>query len=134
MYSNREQVVDTDSYKASHFMQLPPKTDMLFDYYESRGGIYKDTVFFGLQYILQKYFSKPVNHADVDYAKELITSHGEPFPEAGWRRIVDRHNGLMPLKIRAVKEGTVVPVHNPLMTVESTDKELACCRVGPRLS
>ena len=51
----------------------------------------------------------------------LFAAHGEPFNEAGWRYIVERHGGLMPVHIRAVPEGTVVPVLNVLATIESTD-------------
>ena len=46
---------DTDSYKSSHYLQYPPNTTSMFSYIESRGGDYKATVFFGLQYYLKKY-------------------------------------------------------------------------------
>jgi nicotinamide phosphoribosyltransferase len=114
-------LLDTDSYKASHWLQYPPGTDATFFYVESRGGIYDRTVFFGLQAIVREYLSRPVTHADVDQARDLFAAHGEPFNEEGWRYIVNTHRGLLPLRIRAVAEGAVVPTHNALMTVESTD-------------
>jgi nicotinamide phosphoribosyltransferase len=114
-------LLNTDSYKASHWLQYPPGTDATFFYVESRGGIYDRTVFFGLQAILKEYLAKPVTHADVDEARDLYAAHGEPFNEEGWRHIVDRHRGLLPVRIRAVPEGTIVPTHNALMTIESTD-------------
>ncbi|HEV7269328.1 nicotinate phosphoribosyltransferase [Pseudoxanthomonas sp.] len=114
-------LLNTDSYKASHWLQYPPGTDATFFYVESRGGTYDRTVFFGLQAILKEYLAKPITHADVDEARDLFAAHGEPFNETGWRYIVDRHDGLMPIRIRAVPEGTVVPTHNALMTIESTD-------------
>jgi nicotinamide phosphoribosyltransferase len=52
-------LLDTDSYKASHWLQYPPGTDRMFSYIESRGGRYPATVFFGLQYILKNYLSQP---------------------------------------------------------------------------
>ena len=112
---------NTDSYKASHWLQYPPGTDATFFYVESRGGHYDRTLFFGLQAILKQYLATPITHADVDAARDLFAAHGEPFNEAGWRYIVDAHAGLLPIRIRAVPEGTVVPVHNALMTIESTD-------------
>jgi len=116
-------VLNTDSYKASHWLQYPPGTTGAFSYVESRGGRYDRTVFFGLQAILKTQLAKPVTHAMVDEAAELLAAHGEPFNEAGWRRIVDVHGGRLPVRIRAVPEGTVVPTHQALMTIENTDPE-----------
>ncbi len=116
-------LLNTDSYKASHWLQYPPGTDATFFYVESRGGQYDRTLFFGLQALLKDYLAKPITHADIDVARDLFAAHGEPFNEAGWRYIVDTHGGLLPIRIRAVPEGTVVPVHNALMTIESTDPQ-----------
>lgn len=116
-------ILNTDSYKASHWLQYPPGTDRSFFYVESRGGTYERTVFFGLQAILKEYLGKHATHTMVDEAKTFFEAHGEPFNEAGWRRIVDVHDGLLPLRIRAVPEGMVVPTHQVLMTIESTDPE-----------
>lgn len=113
-------LLNTDSYKASHWLQYPPGTDATFFYVESRGGEYERTVFFGLQTILKEYLARAVTHADVDAARDLFAAHGEPFNEPGWRRIVDAHGGRLPLRIRAVPEGTVVPTHQALVTIEST--------------
>jgi nicotinamide phosphoribosyltransferase len=114
-------LLNTDSYKASHWLQYPPGTQATFFYVESRGGLYDRTVFFGLQAILKEYLSKPVTHADVDEARDLFAAHGEPFNAAGWRYVVDAHAGLLPVRIRAVAEGSVVPTHQALVTIESTD-------------
>ncbi|MDR2188988.1 MAG: nicotinate phosphoribosyltransferase [Azonexus sp.] len=116
-------LLNTDSYKASHWLQYPPGTDATFFYVESRGGIHDRTVFFGLQAILKEYLGKPVTKADIIEAREVFAAHGEPFNEAGWRRLVDRHGGRLPLRIRAVPEGAVVPTHQALMTIESTDPD-----------
>ena len=116
-------LLNTDSYKASHWLQYPPGTDAAFFYVESRGGVYDRTVFFGLQAILKQHLGRPITHADIDEARELYAAHGEPFNEAGWRDIVDRLGGHLPVRIRAVPEGTVVPTHQALVTIESTDPQ-----------
>ena len=116
-------LLNTDSYKASHWLQYPPHTDATFFYVESRGGTYERTLFFGLQAILKEYLSTPITHTMIDEAKEFFAAHGEPFNEAGWRRIVDVHGGRLPLRIRAVPEGSVVPTHHALVTIESTDPD-----------
>jgi len=118
-------VIDTDSYKASHWRQYPPNTTLVHSYLESRGSErdYTETVFFGLQYLLKRYFNRPVTRAEVDEAQEVITAHGEPFNYAGWIRLIEKHGGRLPFRIRAVREGSIVPTHNALMTVENTDPE-----------
>lgn len=119
-------LLDTDSYKASHWKQYPPETTGNYAYFEARtGSDYSHTLFFGLQYILQEYLSQPITQTDIDAAKQIFEAHGEPFNYAGWQRIVDVHGGRLPLRIKAVKEGSLIPISNVLMTVESTDKSLA---------
>lgn len=114
-------ILDTDSYKASHWVQYPPNTSYMFSYLESRGGKYNRTLFFGLQYILKKYFSQPITMEMVEEAKTFFEAHGEPFNYEGWKYIAQDLKGKLPIRIRAVPEGMVVPTHNILMSVESTD-------------
>ena len=117
-------ILRTDSYKASHFLQYPPGTTRLLGYFESRGGLYGETVFFGLQYLLEEYLSRRVSEENVKEASTFFAAHGLPFPEEGWRRIARELDGRLPVRIRAVPEGSVVPVRNALMTVESTDERV----------
>lgn len=116
-------ILDTDSYKASHWLQYPPKTTKVFSYIESRGGRHDHTVMFGLQYYLKRYLRNPVTIEDVNEAEAFFKAHGEPFNKAGWLHIVNKHDGLLPIRIRAVPEGTVVPTSNALVTVENTCPE-----------
>lgn len=113
----------SDSYKSSHWNQYPSGTTQIYSYFESRGSVLsKDTVFFGLQYLLKEYLSGTViTRLMIEEAEEITKLHGVPFNKAGWEYIVDRHNGKLPVVIKAVPEGMVVPVHNVLMTVENTD-------------
>lgn len=114
----------TDGYKCSQFLQYPPKTTKIFSYGASRGSKYTNrNLFFGLQYYLKTNLAKPITHADVDEAKLVISAYGAPFNEAGWRYIVDKHNGVFPLRIRALAEGTITPTGTVLYTVENTDPE-----------
>ena len=114
-------VLNTDSYKASHWLQYPPGTTTVFSYIEARGGTLPYTVFFGLQALLKEYFTKPVAADDVALAAELCAAHGVPFNREGWLHIVNAHEGRLPVRIRAVPEGTVVPVGHALVTIENTD-------------
>ncbi|GAA5503781.1 hypothetical protein Dxin01_03544 [Deinococcus xinjiangensis] len=122
--SDTNLILDTDSYKSSHFLQYPKGMTRIFSYLESRGGRYPTTRFFGLQYILDKYLTRRITKEDVEEARTLIEAHGEPFPYDGWMRVVNVHGGKLPLEIRAVPEGTLVPIHNILMSCTNTDPEL----------
>ena len=116
-------LLNTDSYKVSMFKQYPAGTTGVYSYIESRGGVYDSTVFFGLQAFIKEYLLDPITQADIDVADEILTAHGEPFNRAGWQYILDKHAGYLPVVIRAVPEGTVVPVKNVLATIENTDPE-----------
>ena len=116
-------ILNTDSYKASMFKQYPVGTTGVYSYIESRGGRYDATVFFGLQAFIKEYLLDPITQADIDIASEIWAAHGEPFNRAGWQYILDKHNGYLPVVIKAVPEGTKVPVKNVLATIENTDPE-----------
>jgi nicotinamide phosphoribosyltransferase len=117
-------ILNTDSYKVTQYKGYPAGTTKIYSYFESRGGLFNETVFFGLQYLLQTYLTKPVTMADIDEAEEIFKLHfGDAtlFNRSGWEYIVKVHDGCLPVKIKAVPEGTSVKTSNVLMTVENTD-------------
>ncbi len=116
-------ILNTDSYKTSHFLQYPPGTTRLFAYLESRGGAYDRTLFFGLQAILKQEFATPVTRDHIEEAAELLDAHGLRFNGAGWQLLLERHGGRLPVEIRAIPEGTVAPTRNAMMTVVNTDPD-----------
>ncbi|CAF4832687.1 unnamed protein product, partial [Rotaria magnacalcarata] len=42
-----------------------------------------------------------------------------------WEHIIEHHNGYLPLRIKAVPEGTIVATRNVLMTIGNTDPKYA---------
>ena len=112
-----------DSYKSSHYLQYPPNTTKVYSYIESRKGESEVTLFFGLQYFIKRYLLNPITQQHIDIAETIITHHGEPFNRAGWEYILKQHNGYLPLRIKALKEGSVVPIRNVLIAIENTDPE-----------
>src|SRR5688572_12388003 len=118
---NRDNIaLKTDSYKLGHRVQYPEDTQGVFSYFESRvGAEYPETVFFGLQSLLKTTLvGQRVTDRDVAEAATLSEAHfgpGNPFRPDGWQRIVDVHDGFLPVRIRAVPEGTPVPTGNVLM-------------------
>ena len=119
--SDHSVLLDVDSYKGSHFLQYPQGTQYVSSYIESRGGKFDDMVFFGLQMYLKRYLARPITQAEIDYADELWTAHGVPFNRAGWEHILNVHGGRLPLRIEAVKEGTVLPIKNAIVQIINTD-------------
>ena len=117
-------ILNVDSYKTSHFAQYPEGTTNVFSYIESRGGEYDHTLFFGLQAFVKEYLLKPICLHDIQEAEEVYQLHGVPFNKQGWVDILRKHRGYLPIRIKAVKEGTIVPTHNVLVTVENTDPNL----------
>lgn len=116
-------ILNTDSYKSSHWCQYPPGTTHVHSYIESRGGQFDRTVFFGLQMWLKQYLSKPITQDMIDEAADFWAAHGEPFNSEGWQYILHAHGGKLPVTIRAVEEGSVIPTGNVLVTIENTDPE-----------
>ncbi|QLP98317.1 MAG: nicotinate phosphoribosyltransferase [Rhodoblastus sp.] len=116
-------LLDTDSYKASHFLQYPPGATQVSSYVESRGGAYDGVLFFGLQAWIKAALLTPFTQADIDEAADLWAAHGEPFNRAGWEGLLARHGGFLPLRIEALPEGTVAPTHVPLAQVVNLDPQ-----------
>ncbi|MGM8891608.1 nicotinate phosphoribosyltransferase [Psychrobacter sp. 1Y1] len=115
-------ILNSDSYKTSHWVQYPSGSEYLSSYVEARKGDY-DVVFFGLQAFIKEYLSTPITHQDIDEAEMVIQAHGLTFNRAGWERLVDKHGGYMPLRIEAIPEGSILPVSNVVCQVINTDPE-----------
>lgn len=114
-------ILNTDSYKLSHFLGYPEGLTHVYSYAESRGGKYPKVLFLGLQAFIKEYLMKPITQEMIDEAADFSALHGEPFNRDGWEHILKNHNGYLPIEIKAVPEGTLVDVHNILASVENTD-------------
>jgi len=112
-----------DSYKLGHFQQLPDGAQYVSSYIEARGcdAGWKETVFLGIQAFIKNYLTTPLTQADVDYAAERAAAHGVPFNREGWEYIVNICGGMLPLRIQALPEGTVIGLRNCLVQVMNTD-------------
>jgi len=118
-------ILNTDSYKFSHFLFYPENTTEVYSYAESRGGEYDETVFFGLYSYIEEYLTTPITQEDIDEVTAFAEKHGQPFNRAGWQYILDTYSGFLPLEIKGVPEGTLVPTQNVLVTVRNTDPNCA---------
>lgn len=114
-------ILNTDSYKSSHYLQYPPGTQFVSSYIESRGGDYQEIVFFGLQMFIKNYLLKPITATMIDEAEEILLAHGEPFNRAGWEYIVKAHDGFLPIHIEAMPEGMVTEPSQIMAQIVNTD-------------
>jgi len=116
-----------DAYKYSHHKLYYPGTTQIYSYLESRGGMFDETVFFGLQYFLKEYLEGTAfTQQDLDEAEgflQQVFNRTDVFDKSKFQYILDKYKGKLPVKIKAVAEGAIVPVGNVLMTIENTDPE-----------
>lgn len=117
-----------DAYKYSHHKFYEDNTTKIYSYLESRGGKFDETVFFGLQIFLIEFLEGvAITQEELDEAYEYLgTKYGvfgrdDVFDKSKFQYLIDVHGGKLPVRIKAVPEGTVVGVKNVLMTIENTD-------------
>jgi nicotinamide phosphoribosyltransferase len=124
-------IVGTDSYKGTHKPQYELGTDGISSYFSTRLlAKWEQTLWFGnLQYFLRKYL-RPISQEDIDEAEDVYGLHfgtKDHFNryKPDWQYILNRYGGFLPLRIRAVPEGTIVPKNNVLFNIENEDERLA---------
>lgn len=126
---NRNPLLRTDVYKLGHMRQYRPGTTKVYSYLCARSKKnFDSTLFFGLQYYLREYLSQPITQPMAD---EFYQHHEQivgPVPEDVRRKIQSLVSlGYWPLRIRAVKEGTVIKNGNVLMTITNTHPDFYWC-------
>ena len=113
----------TDGYKPSHWMFYEDGIREMYDYMESRGGVFADMTFFGLQALLKKYFlGNIITRYEVRRCRKFFKSYYGMegiFNAEGWNGIADL--GYLPLEMWAVPEGTKTPVRTPQVVYWNTD-------------
>jgi len=121
-------ILATDSYKWTHGgMYHGGIPSYMFSYMAARnGGKFSKTILFGLKSILLNLQNKVVTKEDIDEADRICNTHlGKPLERKMWDYIVNVHGGRLPIEIKAVPEGTAVPLGAPLLTITNTDSECA---------
>jgi nicotinamide phosphoribosyltransferase len=123
--------LNCDFYKVGHKDQYPNGTTHVYSNFTPRGsrikGINK-VVAFGIQAYVKRwliedfeenFFKLPKDVAVRQYYRVIKYTLGVKAPDTShWEALHDL--GYLPIKLRAVKEGTLVPVRVPVFTVEST--------------
>jgi nicotinamide phosphoribosyltransferase len=127
-------ITETDAYKLGHRRQYPHGTEVVFSNLTARGSRVPDmnhTVFFGLQAFLARLNEKWYAFFELSLDElEILGSRYEDFLRdlLGSRDKVDFEHfrqlhalGHLPLRIKAFREGSLVPLRVPYLTIENTD-------------
>lgn len=127
---NNNPLLLTDVYKLSHAVMYPEDTEFVYSYLEARKP---DTtqVFFGLQYILKQYLSRPITSENVEefleYYLDILGEPNEAFHVMKQKVTRLQQLGYWPLEIKAVPEGTVINSQNILLSVTNTIPGFGWC-------
>lgn len=121
----------SDGYKHGHPNLYPSNMEYLYSNTTPRSsridGV-NEVVVFGISYFVQEYlnniwrdfFSTPVENSIAEY-REIIDNHIGP-EVVNEEKIRYLHSlGYLPIRLKALPEGTLCPIGVPLMTITNTD-------------
>ena len=127
-------MTQTDFYKVNHKFQYPEGTNLVFSNFTARSGKHfnrevEGVVFLGLQKFIQEhlieewttnFFAKQLDEVILPYKRRIETSLGKGAID--FEHITELWElGYLPLRIRALPEGMIVPFKVPMFTVENTN-------------
>jgi nicotinamide phosphoribosyltransferase len=123
-----------DAYKIHHREQYPKGTETVYSTWTPRSSRYlwdvENVVNFGIQgmvkrwlidYFNDEFFNKTKEDVINQYKRIVTNCLGVANPET--KHLEELHDlGYLPIKIKALPEGTRSPIRVPVMTIENTDK------------
>lgn len=119
-------VTSGDGYKYSHPFQDKPGTTRKLYYFSAReGAMYDYSVWVGLQYYMLRYLTRSVSVQEIAYLAMYLSERGyfgdpEIFPKDLFLKLAHTSGGGLPILIKALPEGTLVPAGVPMFTVENS--------------
>jgi len=123
----------SDGYKLTHWLQFKPGTQKIYSYLESRGtelkkadgSDYNNTlVYFGSSYYLKRLTGVVLESWMIEEAAifaEAYFGNKTSFNRKEWEDLLYKYKGKLPLRIKSVKEGSVIPLKQVLATIQNTD-------------
>jgi len=141
-----------DFYKIAHRQMYPQKTEIVYSTWTPRASRMKDVTGvvvaghqafikeFLLNFFEENFFSRPKEEVISEYSRIIKHTLGVPNPDVS--HIEELHDlGYLPLLIKALPEGTVVPLRTPTLTIHNTHprffwltnyiETLASCELWP---
>lgn len=126
----------TDFYKVDHRRQYPINTSFVYSNFTPRYSRVKDQefiIFFGLQYFIKKYLIDEFNQHFFQADKESAISYYKNRLDTslGKDSVTVEHMyalyelGYLPIEIKALPEGSMVPLQVPCLTIYNTHEDFA---------
>jgi len=123
-----------DVYKFSHPPQYPVKTEVVFSNTTARSSRMEGVdsiVVFGTQYLIEEYFIRNWNERFFSQPKEKAVAKFKRMMNAvtgkdsvSTKTMEDLHDlGYLPIRLKALPEGTLCPIQVPFMTIVNTKHE-----------
>lgn len=120
-----------DGYKVGHKFQYPEGTTLVYSNMtprRARNEAIQEIVFFGLQYFIEEYLIRQFDEAFFSQPKEAVLQayarrmdHYLGKDAVSYDHIAALHDlGYLPLEIKAVAEGSLVPLRVPVLTIKNT--------------
>lgn len=123
-----------DFYKLSHRTMYPKKTQTVYSTWTPRAtrmsGV-NEVVWFGgqsfyktflIDFFNTHFFQKSKAEVIAEYVRVIKFTLGDQNPET--KHLEDLHDlGYLPLSIKALPEGSIVPLRVPVMTIQNTNPE-----------
>jgi nicotinamide phosphoribosyltransferase len=124
-----------DGYKVGHVFQYPPDTTMVYSNFTPRKGRPEvpgdGIIFFGLQYFIKEYlidqfvrnfFHPPLDQVLKAYKRRMDSYLGPDSVTLEHIEHLYRYQYL-PLRIKALPEGSFVPYGVPVLTIQNTEPD-----------
>lgn len=128
-------LLESDFYKQVHWNQYPKNVTKIVSYFTPRMSRLadKELIMFGLQGFIKEFLIEDFNEFFFNRTKEEVVAEAARILDntlgvglAGIERIGELHDlGYLPLEIKALKEGTKVPVGIPMFEISNTHPNFA---------
>jgi nicotinamide phosphoribosyltransferase len=124
----------TDGYKVGHHQQYPEGTTLVYSNFTPRSNKYAPKgcdkiVSFGQQMVIKQihelfqneFFSKPKDEVCGEMKRELSLYLGTDYDVSHFEKLHDL--GFLPIHVKAIQEGSLVPMKVPVLTIYNTIPE-----------
>ena len=124
----------TDGYKTGHHQQYPEGTTLVYSNFTPRSNKYAPkgcdkVVSFGQQLVMNQihesfqkdFFDRPKDEVCHEIKEELSLYLGVDYDVAHFEALHDL--GHLPIKVKAIPEGTLVPIKVPVLTIYNTNPD-----------
>ena len=121
----------TDGYKTGHHQQYPHGTTLVYSNFTPRSNKYAPkgcdmVVSFGQQMVMKQiheafqneFFSKPKDEVCGEMKRELSLYLGTDYDVTHFEQLHDL--GYLPIAVKGIEEGTLVPIKVPVLTIYNT--------------